>query len=716
MGKSNVAESPTATSSTASRITRSSQDAAKIYQGKTKKELLALSTSGNKWEEWTMTAVRGELYAKGFIEEATGTGPTLPILSLVILRIAASLPTNAVVAADALRAVAIGMDIKRLDHTIEKMSEELGEVLELVRELDHDRNEEEGRVLALQDAAALLTRTVEEQAGDIAEITTRLDDEVKGITQRAQETTTQPTRTFEDHPSMQGSAAEGARLYATVAAQVHPPARAAAIANATAKTRQILIDKAPGVEAWSAGLTEKDLREKARMATVLMAQDGEGEAPPPDAQFFGAGVQRNGAVMLHMNTTAAANWLKANMDRFLAAMGGTSIYKERLYNVMVRYVLVSFDPALDGALHVVENDNNLPTGTLLKARWVKPVWLRREGQRVAHAVFGFNDAVAANRVIRDGAWVDGSRVYGQKLLTEPVRCMKCQEIGRGHVAASCTYVHDVCARCGGMHRTTTCSVADNQRACSNCRNAKREYHGHGAADRSCPIFEEKLQFALERNVEAKHPYFLVESDPNSWVTHEEIEATANMGTAASWARQGPPQSSKGPGPSAHIASKIRGQMTRGDTGIAKQAQHLTGGAAGEWGSQRSTLHSYWQAPNATQNRTQARESQIGPRTVSDTRMNPERAAMLAQEEEITPHRPVRDRIRAQIEKDRATGRMLAQLGAGDWSADIEEGRGNVAREPAVLPSIEEDEEEREIENTVAPRMQTSPDRVDEHNA
>jgi hypothetical protein len=98
-------------------------------------------------------------------------------------------------------------------------------------------------------------------------------------------------------------------------------------------------------------------------------------------------------------------------------------------------------------------------------------------------------------------------------------------------------------------------------------------------------------------------------------------------------------------------------------------------------------------------------------------MNPERAAILAQEEEESaPYRPVRDRIRAQIAKDRAAGSMLAQLGDGDWSADIDEERGATPRVAASLPAIEEDEEEREIENTVAPRIQYSPARVDERNA
>ncbi|KAJ6589309.1 hypothetical protein B0H19DRAFT_923461, partial [Mycena capillaripes] len=116
---------------------------------------------------------------------------------------------------------------------------------------------------------------------------------------------------------------------------------------------------------------------------------------------MGAAFQRDGAVLLHMNSAKGASWVKANMDAFLAAMGGTSFYKERLLNVVVQFVPVLFDPSRDGALHVVEGDNNMPVGDLAKARWIKPADQRHAGQRVAHAVFGFKAASTANTFLRN---------------------------------------------------------------------------------------------------------------------------------------------------------------------------------------------------------------------------------------------------------------------------------------------------------------------------
>ncbi|KAJ6470039.1 hypothetical protein C8R47DRAFT_918274, partial [Mycena vitilis] len=103
-----------------------------------------------------------------------------------------------------------------------------------------------------------------------------------------------------------------------------------------------------------------------------------------------------GALLLHMNTAAAASWITEHIEAFLSAMGGTSIFKERLTNVVVEFVPVTFDPTMESALRAVEADASYPRGALKKARWIKPIQRRREGQQVAHAVFGFCNDDAAN--------------------------------------------------------------------------------------------------------------------------------------------------------------------------------------------------------------------------------------------------------------------------------------------------------------------------------
>jgi hypothetical protein len=164
-------------------------------------------------------------------------------------------------------------------------------------------------------------------------------------------------------------------------------------------------------------------------------------------------------------------------------------------------------------------------------------------------------------------YIEGRKVYGHKLLTEPVRCMKCQGIGLNHVAATCKSICDVCARCGGVHRTADCTAPDDKRACANCKIAKRPYEGHGAADRSCPAFQDKLQFALERNPEAKYPFFMITEDPSTWVTHDE-QAQALLARAnPEWRRAGQTRdtgkSRTGPGSRGAASERARMTQTRG---------------------------------------------------------------------------------------------------------------------------------------------------------
>ncbi|KAJ6578608.1 hypothetical protein B0H10DRAFT_1664575, partial [Mycena sp. CBHHK59/15] len=95
---------------------------------------------------------------------------------------------------------------------------------------------------------------------------------------------------------------------------------------------------------------------------------------------------RGGATLLHMNSAEAAEWLRVpkRMNHFLAGMGGTSIFKQRSFSVVVEFVPVMFDPSLDGALRVLEGDNGLGRDAIMQARFIKQAARRRTGQRTAH--------------------------------------------------------------------------------------------------------------------------------------------------------------------------------------------------------------------------------------------------------------------------------------------------------------------------------------------
>ncbi|KAJ6592558.1 hypothetical protein B0H19DRAFT_1245419 [Mycena capillaripes] len=160
--KSSSPEPPRATPT---RTTRSNPDAAKIFLTKTRAQLLQMSTSANKWETWTVKEVRGELVSKGYLEENKGativTTPALSVLAMVALRIAASLPDNAAVAADALRALAVGIELKKSELVLEGVAKDVRELLDLARDAKEKEEVAEGVAEDMRSAALQLKNLYE---------------------------------------------------------------------------------------------------------------------------------------------------------------------------------------------------------------------------------------------------------------------------------------------------------------------------------------------------------------------------------------------------------------------------------------------------------------------------------------------------------------------------------------------------------------------------
>jgi hypothetical protein len=105
---------------------------------------------------------------------------------------------------------------------------------------------------------------------------------------------------------------------------------AVAVASARAKYCQILIDRSPVVGTNNLeNLSEKELVVKAHWA-LTEAIKVLGEQAAPERVVF-VGVQRvhSGAIVFHLNTAAAAEWIRTLqcMSAFLVKMGGTSIFQ-----------------------------------------------------------------------------------------------------------------------------------------------------------------------------------------------------------------------------------------------------------------------------------------------------------------------------------------------------------------------------------------------------
>ncbi|KAK6969644.1 hypothetical protein R3P38DRAFT_2814125 [Favolaschia claudopus] len=90
--------------------------------------------------------------------------------------------------------------------------------------------------------------------------------------------------------------------------------------------------------------------------------------------------------------------------------------------------------------------------------------------------------------------------------------------------------------------------------------AKHPHEGHGAADRLCPVFQNKFQAA---NPEAKYPYFLDPDDPTTWVTHDDVSSEfATRRGPPTWQSAQAMRQPRGPGPAPEIAAHHKANFTR----------------------------------------------------------------------------------------------------------------------------------------------------------
>ncbi|KAG1812203.1 uncharacterized protein BJ212DRAFT_1247207, partial [Suillus subaureus] len=150
--------------------------------------------------------------------------------------------------------------------------------------------------------------------------------------------------------------------------------------------------------------------------------------------------------------------------------------KNRTFHVLMENIPISFVPESTAAIDDIKKKAAFTPKTILKAKYIKPIVRCNLNQRTAHIILTFNSRESANHTIKFGLSVASKRVYGQKLLPEPSRCLKCHSFDGSHMATDCPKDADICGTCGEQHRTATCKVDDpNNYHCANC-----EIKGHAA--------------------------------------------------------------------------------------------------------------------------------------------------------------------------------------------------------------------------------------------
>ena len=190
------------------------------------------------------------------------------------------------------------------------------------------------------------------------------------------------------------------------------------------KLRQILVDTHDTtlLESSLVGIKEK----------VSTAIAGITDPPPPkDTSILDVNKLRKGGITIVFKEKEAADWVQRPevATNFTKALVDDASIAKCLFSILVPRIPITFNPADQMHLREVEECNEIPQGTIAKARWIKPINRRDPKQQAAHAIFSLMEVNIANICIRDGLYVCGLRTHPCRLKHEPMQCMKCRRWG-----------------------------------------------------------------------------------------------------------------------------------------------------------------------------------------------------------------------------------------------------------------------------------------------
>lgn len=349
--------------------------------------------------------------------------------------------------------------------------------------------------------------TLESAAGNFKQMTREITEHMaettnkaaKGLTEASTQLTVTATKATPTplnyrEALLAGSGGAGQHYLDQLPAEVRAQAREAI------RARQVLLDLKDRDDTQAANPAKEasaaETVERANKALKSMITDESDQFVVRNATRL-----RNGGILLEFNSSEAAAWIRKadNKHKFTERFDPERTMKERNYTLVVPFVPLTFSPDSDKDLREIEETSDLPTGTIIKARWIKPPNRREKTQLVGHVMITLSTPESANQALLKGLQIRNKKVQPQKNRKEPTRCLKCQRYG--HIAASCQSIQDVCGTCGHTHRTADCDRA-GETWCVSCGT-----DNHSSWDRECPSFEKCCEELDERYRENSMPFF-----------------------------------------------------------------------------------------------------------------------------------------------------------------------------------------------------------------
>ena len=210
---------------------------------------------------------------------------------------------------------------------------------------------------------------------------------------------------------------------------------------------------------------------------------------------------RNSSMLMELDSEEVVAWFAdwAVCVQFLKKLHPAAVIKPRLYQVLVQFILLTFQPDRVADLCEIEEANSIDDGRIVRARWIKLVARCKPSQTCGHLILSFQSPQSTNDALAYGLVIGHKKVYVEKCKREPLQCLKCH--GWGHIAVSCEAPREICGTCTLQHHTTTCTNGDNP-WCMSCKAPR-----HASWDRHCPIFQQKCHELNKKINDNNMPYF-----------------------------------------------------------------------------------------------------------------------------------------------------------------------------------------------------------------
>ena len=131
---------------------------------------------------------------------------------------------------------------------------------------------------------------------------------------------------------------------------------------------------------------------------------------------------------MQLNLKEAALWLKepdVKMN-FLKEFSNGASFKDRSFNIMVKWVPITFDLGNRTHHREIKEVNDLTEHLISCTCWIKPKRRSHEGQTHVHLILTLNEAETANCIICSGIDICRVKTKAERTKHEPIQCLKCR--------------------------------------------------------------------------------------------------------------------------------------------------------------------------------------------------------------------------------------------------------------------------------------------------